>query len=218
MPACGRHPFLPQGLSRLSPPQQFPCHAPSLTMLFQSIHLPGSHSLFSATPPNSVVPPNPPCCNSNPNFSSLKPETDLFKPSHRWRCEPQTMPGAFYVEHFHHRSSESFHLSVIFRKEEPKTTCGTSWRGRSHRVFCQPPPHPLKISPMPLPNLQGSSHLLHHSLRLCFGVTPESGPQTLKGCGIPCLVSWWNFSLLLSSPRLVSSFSSEVMSSRNPLS
>lgn len=127
------------------------------------------------------------------------------------------MPGAFYVEHFHHRSSESFHLSVIFRKEEPKTTCGTSWRGRSHRVFCQPPspteniPHasaqPTRLL-TPAPSFSAS---------LCFGLPLSQDPRLSKDVESPALFHGGTLSLLLSSPRLVSSFSSEVMSSRNPL-
>ena len=188
----GLHPFLPPGL--LHPFLPLPSSSPAMSL--HSPHslrcpLPWSHFLSSATPPNPLVPPNPPCCASNPKFSSLKPETDLFKPSHRsvWA---QTIPGAFYVEHFHHCSSESFHLSVIFREEELKTTCGTSWREeetwsvllttlvqRKHPTCLRPAckaPHTCSIS----------------LCKLMLWVIPELGPQTHRGCGIPCLDSWGN--------------------------
>lgn len=101
------------------------------------------------------------------------------------------MPRTFYVEHFHRCSSESSHLSVIF-KEEPKTTCVTSWREEEPRSVLSTTlahgKHPACLRPA-----YKAPHTCSISLcKLMLWGIPESGPQSLRGCGIPCLVSWWN--------------------------
>lgn len=93
-------------------------------------------------------------------------------------CEPRQCP-VHLCWAFSSSFIWKFPPQCDFQKEEPKTTCGTSWR-RSHKCSVNHP-HPLKISPMPLPNLQGS-HTCSIILcrKLIFGL-PRSGPQTLKG-------------------------------------
>ena len=88
--------------------------------------------------------------------------------------------------------------------------------GGDTEVFCQPPspteniPHasaqPTRLL-TPAPSVSAS---------LCFGASLSQDPRLSEDVESPALFRGGTLSLLLSSPRLVSSPSSEVISSRNP--
>lgn len=132
-------------------------------------------------------------------------------------CEPRQCPMHFMLSIFiivHLKVSTSVWFS---EKKNPKPHVGHPGGRRSHRVFCQPP---LPTENIPHASAQPTRLLTpapSFSASLCFGSPLSQDPRLSKDVESPALFHGGTLSLLLSSPRLASSPSSEVMSSRNPL-